>query len=164
MINSVLVFCVLFPLLSLGYWALKTARRSTLAPSHTPEAIKESESSQLFTDKGCCSSIGGEMKASNLSLSFPDWKESFSTSSAMGLQGKAYLNVRILLFTFMLSVMIWSIIVNDQNFWLIYLTHWTLSLEVGYLFLVCISTYLAQSAEGGTGKEAEMSAPAGSQI
>ena len=57
---------------------------------------------------------------------------------------KAYLALRAGLFGFMTAVLVWSLAADGEGTWFIYLTHWTLVIEVGYLGSALALTHQAQ--------------------
>jgi hypothetical protein len=104
-----------------------------------------------MNDKGCKGVCQYEMKMERLSLSEPNWINNFKKSSRSGLSEFQFLIFRIVLFNFWFWIFIWSLTSQDfLDLYLIYITNWTLLVQLLYLFLGMLSTYFAQKKASST--------------
>jgi hypothetical protein len=95
---------------------------------------------------GCGSLCRYEMKCSRLPPTDENWVENFKSSSFKGVSDSVFLYMRLFWFLFILAILIASLIefYLSLEFYLIFVTHWTLLFELIYLFCALVSTYKAQ--------------------
>jgi len=98
----------------------------------------------------CCPSACAELHLENLDLDETTtygslvWVEAFGRSKRLSFQG--FLRLRIFNAAFMCGVLIASLTLEETQFelieyWPIYLTHWTLLVQVTYVVLAALATY-----------------------
>jgi hypothetical protein len=60
------------------------------------------------------------------------------------LSARLYLQVRVALCVGIIAILGWSLAIDVPNFWGIYLTNWTLTIETVYMILALVAAVLAQ--------------------
>lgn len=122
---SALVLCVAVPLIALASWTL-------LRLIHPPGV-----------GASCCTSLRGELQLSSV-YGQPDgsWLEHFGRSPLLK-SPNAYLAARFFLLTCMFTICLWFTIDYGEGLHL-WLTHWTLYVQLAYCALAAFSTLQAQ--------------------
>mmetsp|Transcript_51648 Transcript_51648/g.103695 ORF Transcript_51648/g.103695 Transcript_51648/m.103695 type:complete len:349 (+) Transcript_51648:132-1178(+) len=126
-----------------------TVEDDAAAEPLSPRSLERQGTTDVLGASGYCATLKKEFQLSRLKPDVEDWVNIFRSSRFPSLvSDSAYLWIRGSFFVCMLAVMIWSISLFDDAIWLIYLTHWTLVVEVAYLGAAFTTTFIAQKEHG----------------
>mmetsp|Transcript_27545 Transcript_27545/g.55443 ORF Transcript_27545/g.55443 Transcript_27545/m.55443 type:complete len:321 (+) Transcript_27545:143-1105(+) len=108
------------------------------------EPARDPSTAAVFRSKGFGAALSNEFHTKKLRFDVDDdWVTTFSLSRFSCISNTFFLCLRGGFFSIMLAVMLWSLSENFKSVWAIYITHWTLVLEVIYLGAAFAATYFA---------------------
>ena len=158
---AVAIVLVVAPLIVLTLWFAVLLRRVLRAGYVAPEPPRlQRTTSAVYHEEGCCAALRFEIGHDRARTAETLWVEHYGRSKASWLRHAParFLGIRAGLLLVMFVTLLWSFAHNAANgkagLWFVYLTHWTLAVEVAYLACVLwLGTHavpLFQGEEGGT--------------